>query len=396
MAVPERGFSTPDFRVLFESAPGLYLVLTSDLHIVAVSDAYLTATMTQRDTILGRPLFEVFPDNPSDPQADGVRNLRASLHRVLRNRVADAMPPQKYDIRHPEAGVFEERYWSPVNSPVLRDDGQVLYIIHRVEDITELVKLRQTGNEQHKLAEEMRLRAERMETEVFLRARQLDEANRQRLEAIGRLAGGVAHDFNNLLSIILGHTKLMMENVREGGPFWDGLSQIEQASESAASLTRQLLAYSRQQVLQPKVLDLNQAIQEIDPLIRRLIGEHIEFQTSLAPQLARVKADPGQIEQVIMNLAINARDAMTDGGKLIIETANVEVDEAYHQQRPVVAIGSYVVISVADTGAGIDQEVAPRIFEPFFTTKEKGQGKRSGVGDCLRNCKAERRLHLAL
>jgi PAS domain-containing protein len=176
MAVPERGFSTPDFRVLFETAPGLYLVLTSDLHIVAVSDAYLTATMTQRDDILGRHLFEVFPDNPGDPQADGVRNLKASLDRVLRNRVADVMLPQKYDIRRPQGDGFEERYWSPINSPVLGDDYQVLYIIHRVEDITELVKLRQAGSEQHKLAEEMRLRAERMETEVFLRARQLDEA----------------------------------------------------------------------------------------------------------------------------------------------------------------------------------------------------------------------------
>jgi signal transduction histidine kinase len=379
MTVPERGFSTPNFRVLFESAPGLYLVLTTDLRIVAVSEAYLSATMTKRESILGRTLFEVFPDNPQDPSADGVRNLGASIARVLHSRIADAMPPQKYDIRQPGNGGFEERYWSPVNSPVLGENNEVLYVIHRVEDITELVRLKQAGSEQHKLAEEMRLRAERMETEVFLRARQLDEANRQRLESIGRLAGGVAHDFNNLLSVILGHSKLLMENIREGGPFWDGLSQIEQAAESAASLTRQLLAYSRQQVLQPKVLDLNEVVREVDPLVRRLIGTHIQFQTSLNPRLARIKADPGQLEQVIMNLAINARDAMPDGGKLIIETSNVEVDEEYRRQRPVVALGSYVLLSVADTGIGIDKDTATQIFEPFFTTKQGGGGTGLGL-----------------
>ena len=381
MRAPARGLSVPDFRVLFESAPGLYLVLTPDLHIVAASDAYLNSTMTKRENILGRGLFEVFPDNPGDPKAEGVRNLRASLDRVLRNRAADTMPVQKYDIRRPETegGGFEERYWSPVNSPVVGEDQQVVYIIHRVEDVTEFVQLQQAGSEQHGLAEEMRTRVEQMEAEVYLRARQLAEANRQRLESIGRLAGGVAHDFNNLLSVVLGHAKLLKERLAEGGPFWNGLGQIEQAAESAAALTRQLLAYSRQQVLQPRVLDLNKVVAGIDPLIRRLIGEHIHFQTILDPQLARVKADPGQVEQVIMNLAINARDAMPEGGKLIVETSNVEVDEVYRQQRPMVALGSYVMLSVADTGIGINKDIKARIFEPFFTTKARGKGAGLGL-----------------
>jgi PAS domain S-box-containing protein len=179
-----------DFRVLFESAPGLYLVLAPDLRIVAVSDAYLRATMTRRQEILGRDIFDVFPDNPHDPNATGVRNLRASLERVLRHGIADAMAVQKYDIRRPEAdgGGFEERYWSPVNSPVLGPDQTILYIIHRVEDVTELVRLKREESQQHKLTEELRSRAERMEADVFLRSRELDEANRRLRRANDELA----------------------------------------------------------------------------------------------------------------------------------------------------------------------------------------------------------------
>ena len=151
--VPSAAIPAPDFRNLFESAPGLYLVLTPELKIVAVSNAYLAATMTKREEILGRGLFEIFPDNPNDPGATGVRNLAASLNRARQNRVADAMPVQKYDIRRPESegGGFEERYWSPVNSPVFGTDQQVAYLIHRVEDVTEFMRLKQRGTEVHKV-----------------------------------------------------------------------------------------------------------------------------------------------------------------------------------------------------------------------------------------------------
>ena len=177
-------FSPPDFRVLFESAPGLYLVLTPALTIVAVSDAYLRATMTKREDILGRGLFEIFPDNPGDPAATGVKNLRASLDRVRQNRASDVMAVQKYDIRRPESegGGFEERHWSPVNSPVFGPNGQLAYIIHRVEDVTEFVRLKQSGIEQHRLAEELRTRTSQMESEIYLRAQELQAANRK-LEA---------------------------------------------------------------------------------------------------------------------------------------------------------------------------------------------------------------------
>jgi two-component system sensor histidine kinase/response regulator len=174
-----RGGDEPDFKQLFESAPGLYLVLTPEFRIVAVTDAYLNATMTKRGEILGRPLFEVFPDNPDDPRATGTRNLRASLERVLRARKPDVMAVQKYDIRRPasEGGGFEERYWSPVNSPVLGPDGAVEFIIHRVEDVTEFVRLKQAGAEQSRLTEAIRGQAQRMEAEVYQRAQELQNVN---------------------------------------------------------------------------------------------------------------------------------------------------------------------------------------------------------------------------
>ena len=328
----------PDFRALFESSPGLYLVLTPDFTIAAVSDNYLAATMTQREAILGRGIFDVFPDNPDDPSATGMRNLKSSLERVRNDRISDTMPLQKYDIRRPqsEGGGFTERYWSPLNTPVFDEDKELAYIIHRVEDVTEFVRLKQLGSEQQKLTEELQVRADHMEAEIYLRAQELEEANRRRLEALGRLSGGIAHDFNNLLGVILGYARLLKEAELPNPQFAKGLNNIEHAAENAAGLTRQLLAYSRQQVLEPKILDLNAVVAKIEPLIRRLIGENIDFQTALADGLGYVKADPGQIEQVIMNLAINARDAMPDGGRILIETSNEKLDETYVQQHPVV------------------------------------------------------------
>src|SRR3984957_17351736 len=169
MTGTSKSSAAPDFQLLFESVPGLYLVLASDFTIVAVSDAYLKATMTKREEILGRHIFDVFPDNPDDPNATGVKKLRASLERVLKHRVADTMAVQKYDVRKPasEGGAFEERFWSPRNSPVLGPGNELLYIIHRVQDVTEFVRLKQQGIEQEKVAEELRSRAGQMEAEVY-------------------------------------------------------------------------------------------------------------------------------------------------------------------------------------------------------------------------------------
>jgi two-component system cell cycle sensor histidine kinase/response regulator CckA len=476
---------TPDFQLLFHSAPNLYLVLTPSLAIVAVSDAYLRATLTKREDILGRGVFEVFPDNPEDPEATGVRNLRTSLERVLQYRVADTMAVQKYDIRKPDAegGGFEERHWSPANSPVLGPDGELAYIIHSVADVTEIVRLKQQGFDQQNLAEELRAeerfrkafnanpepisiatvadgryldvnesflrvtgyrreevigrtsleigfwnrpedRANLIETlekngsvrdsEISFRTKSgeqrtgLDSAEiidvagqkcmfaifkditehkilekqlRQaaKMEAIGQLTGGIAHDFNNLLGVIIGYCEILEDQLPPKLSLRKDCEQIKRAGERAAALTRQLLAFSRQQVLEPRIIDLNATVLEMQRMLRRLISEDIDLKTALDSSLGSVKADRGQIEQVIMNLVVNARDAMPQGGILTIETANVELDEGYDGRHPQQRPGPYVLLSVSDTGIGMDAETQARIFDPFFTTKELGKGTGLGL-----------------
>lgn len=198
-----------------------------------------------------------------------------------------------------------------------------------------------------------------------------------RLEAVGRLAGGVAHDFNNLVMIIKGYSDLLLDSATpEAKPY---LEEIKNAGERASGLTRQLLAFSRKQVLELQVLDPNQTVRNMVKMLRVLIGEDIELVTSLADQIGRLKADPGQLEQVIMNLAVNARDAMPGGGKLIVETQSCEIDEAYAATHSEVAAGSYVQIAMTDTGCGMSKETLEHIFEPFFTTKEPGKGTGLGL-----------------
>ncbi len=219
--------------------------------------------------------------------------------------------------------------------------------------------------------------------------RRQDEAQREQLEgqlrqaqkmdAMGRLAGGVAHDFNNLLTVIKGNSGLLVERLQNDDRMAGCTRQIEKAADRAASLTRQLLAFCRMQVLQPKILDLNLLVSEMCNLLRRLIREDIAFKFHAGESLGRVKADPGQIEQVIMNLAVNAGDAMPTGGSLTIETRNLTVDEEYASTRPPIQPGEYVQLAVTDTGLGMDAETKARIFEPFFTTKEQGKGTGLGL-----------------
>jgi PAS domain S-box-containing protein len=483
----------PDFRALFEAAPDLYVVLTPKLTVVAASDAYCRATKTERAAILGRHLFDVLPDNPNDPEASGVDNLRASLTRVLQFRRSDAMPLQKYDIRRPdsEGGGFEERYWAPLNSPVLNAAGEVAWIIHRVEDVTETVRLQAQDEERGKLARSQQDTIEQLQkTSSFLDAvidnlpgmlfvktfpdcrlvllnragedllgytrteylgktdydffpkEQADQfiacdravlesgetqvtpeeqittnyrgvrllktikvpvkdkdgkpqyllgfsediterkATEQQLrqavkmEAVGQLTGGVAHDFNNLLGIIIGNLDIAAEHAASDPALREVIQEALNGALRGAELTRRLLAFSRKQPLQPAVIDLNLGLPQIAGMLRRTLGEQVTVELHPDPGLWPVKVDPAQLDEAILNLAINARDAMPKGGTISIETHNVRLDRDYTTANPDATLGEFVQLSVSDTGAGMSPQVIERCFEPFFTTKsiEKGTG----------------------
>ena len=201
----------------------------------------------------------------------------------------------------------------------------------------------------------------------------------QKMEAIGQLAGGIAHDFNNLLTVIQGYSEIALLSLKQTDPLRDTILRINHAGIKAANLTQQLLAFSRRQVLEMKVVDLNETIKELNNMLRRLIGEDIELITALEKNLWNTKVDPRQIDQVIINLAVNARDAMPNGGKLTIETANVHINKSYADDHTGILPGPYVMLSVSDNGMGISPEIKERIFEPFFTTKEKGKGTGLGL-----------------
>lgn len=199
------------------------------------------------------------------------------------------------------------------------------------------------------------------------------------MEAIGQLTGGVAHDFNNILAAILANSYFLIEALDEGDPRRKDAEEIKNCGERAARLTRQLLAFSRRQILQPVVLDLDAVVRGLEPMLRRLIGADVELSIDAGEKLGSVRADPGQIEQVIMNLIVNARDAMPDGGEISLETTSIDLDETYVASNVVVPPGRYVVLSVSDTGCGMDAETQRRAFEPFFTTKGKERGTGLGL-----------------
>src|SRR5436309_3550888 len=201
----------------------------------------------------------------------------------------------------------------------------------------------------------------------------------QRMETIGRLASGLAHDFNNLLTAILGHCDILLKRLPEGATARKGIEEIRTAGERAAGLTRQLLAYSRRQVLKPQVIDLNSSVTSMVPMLRRLIGETVELDPTLQSDLGHVEADPSQIEQVIMNLVVNARDSMPRGGRIVVETSNADLDETFAKRHVPTRPGSYVMLAVSDTGSGMDKATLARIFEPFFTTKQLGKGTGLGL-----------------
>jgi two-component system cell cycle sensor histidine kinase/response regulator CckA len=291
---------------------------------------------------------------------------------------------------------------SLVHVPLLSERGEIACIICKLDERThaseleqerakhgsELAHLREsleagararTAELEHANAQLLREIAEHIKTEKALQRVQEQLHHAQRLEAIGRLAGGIAHDFNNLLSVVLGYSSSIAAELAPEHPVQADVEEIRRAGERAAELTRQLLAFGRRQVLEPRVLDLNEVMTRVERMVRRVLGENIELVTVPQPSLWLVKVDPGQIEQAILNLVINARDAMPNGGALTIETCNVEFDKDYAAAHIGASAGSHVVLAVSDTGAGIPKGVQPRIFEPFFTTKEVGKGAGLGL-----------------
>jgi PAS domain S-box-containing protein len=502
-----------DFEAVFNAAPGSYLLLTPDLTIVAVDDAYLATTMTSREAIVGRQLFDVFPDDPNDPAATGVRNLHASLLRALATRAPDRMPVQRYPIRRPAeaGGGFEVRFWSPLNTPVLGDDGQVRYLIHWVEDVTDLVRLKEENQAAIDRRErELEARASKIEAEVFLRTEAM-EANRrlaesetrlrlltdalpqiiwtaapdgrreycnerwtdwtglpvsaalgegwatvvhpddleatthawsisaaggvarheqayrfrlrdggyrwvlstavphldaegrvlrwygvttdihdrvtaeqqrrqaQRLQAAGKLAGGVAHEVNNMLTVVLGFGELVRDRVGADAVRQD-LEQMILAAERAAVVTRQLLAYSRQQQLHPVVLDLHAVVREVAPALARILGSDRRLSVGWSKP-THVRADRGQLEQVLINLVANARDATGTDADIRLSVGRNMIDPATleRQHETELVAGEYAYVTVEDSGTGMDPETVSQVFEPFFTTKAVGEGTGLGL-----------------
>ncbi|MBI1749384.1 MAG: PAS domain S-box protein [Acidobacteria bacterium] len=323
------------YRELFENANDI--IYTHDLEgrFTSLNKAAELATGYLRDEVIGKNVSEILT-------ADTVE---MALEMTMRKLARGGQTTYEVAI----AAKDGRRVTLEVSSRLIYQDGRPLGIQGVGRDISE-----------RKLLED-----------------QLRQA--QKMEAVGRLAGGVAHDFNNLLMVIRGHGELALGRMLSSDPLRSSVEEMYQAADRAAGLTQQLLAFSRKQVLQPQVLDLNAIVTNMERLLRRLIGEHINLTTLCDPVLGQVQADPGQIEQVLMNLVVNARDAMADGGRLTIETHNVELDADFARQHPSVAPGRHVLLAVGDTGHGMNEETRARIFEPFFTTKELSKGTGLGL-----------------
>jgi signal transduction histidine kinase len=230
---------------------------------------------------------------------------------------------------------------------------------------------------------EAQTRLARKAAEAALRQSEEQLRQTQKMEAVGRLAASVSHDFNNILTAILGHSEMLIRQLTADDPCRNNAEQIEKCAQMAATLTKQLLTYSRKQVIAPRVLELNAAILNIEPILRRFIGGDIEFCTALNPDAGHINADPGQIEQALVNLVVNARDAMPQGGKLTILTANTSLDENQVKKFHDMRAGDYVTLAIADTGTGMTDEVKTHLFEPFFTTKPHGKGTGLGLATCF-------------
>jgi len=324
------------FRTLFDYAPDAFYLIDFEGKFIDGNQAAQNLIGYTPEELVGKNFMEMDLMPPEE--------LEKAATLFLRNLQGQPTGPDEYVLKRKDKKlIFAEMRTIPIK---IRGRDVVLGI---ARDITERKELEQ----------------------------QLQQA--QRLEVVGRLSGGIAHDFNNLMTTVIGNAELILMSVSESDPVREDVLEIKKAGERAASLTHQLLAFSRRQVLQPKILDLNSVVQEMDRMLRRVIGEDIDLETDLSPDLGHVEVDPGQVEQILMNLAVNARDAMPEGGKLTIETENIELGEEYARSHVAVTPGSYVMLAVSDNGMGMTRDVQAQIFEPFFTTKDLGKGTGLGL-----------------
>lgn len=481
----------PDFKRLFEASTSLYVVLSPECKILAVSDSYAKEARLPREKIIGQNLFELFP-RVNDPET------KRTLQKILKTKVPDLLSIKIYDSQSAESP--ELKYWGITHVPVLASDGEVEYIIRKAEDMTlfvnqqnesrsiqqerdlffaysidlmaivgadgyfkrvnpafervlgytpyemyakplldflhpedrqetaegighladgqtrlgsvnrylckdgsyrtfswntsplgekfytigrDITELVEAKLQIDKLNEALKKKNEELEKKVEQRALELAESKSQflqlqKLNAIGRLAGGIAHDFNNVLGVISLYSDAIESNLTDSERIDDYIKNIKAATVSATSLTRQLLIFSRKQVIHPEVINANEHISTLEKMFRRLIGEDIEIEIRLSKDLKNVKMDPSQLEQIVLNLMVNSRDAMPSGGKLSIETKNIYLDKNNPNFLLPVKAGEFICLTIADSGEGMDAATVSKIFEPFFTTK--GPSKGTGLG----------------
>jgi PAS domain S-box-containing protein len=361
--------SRAELRSLFESLPGLFLVMTPSFEIVTASDAYLAATLTKREAIAGRPLFEVFPDNPNDPAADGVRNLRASLERVREHRRPDTMAIQKYDIRRPD-GSFEMRYWSPINSPLLDASGKLLYIIHRVEDVTDFVRAQQQPAPK---SEDLQTQLQKMEADIFQSSKKVQAANQQ-LELANRelesFSYSVSHDLRAPLRHIQGYVEMLTRETKGGlsEKAQRYLRTIAEAGKEMGVLIDDLLAFSRmgRQEMAEGSVDLGALVAEVRRGLEPTVQDR-EIRWEIAP-LPSVRGDGAMLRQVLVNLMGNAVK-YTRGrqpAEIVIGTAGQEEGR--------------VVFFVQDNGAGFDMKYADKLFGVFQRLHRADEFEGTGIG----------------
>jgi PAS domain S-box-containing protein len=329
--------SEAEMRALVESAPNIIFTTDLDARIKSINR---TVPGLTPEAVIGVPIYQFAP--PADHEA-----IRGYIKRVLQERIA-----LSYEVGPTQ---YAPQHWTVSVGPIVRD-GTIRGLIFSLADVTAL---------QVAKAEQVKLQT------------RLSQA--QRMEAVGRLAGGVAHDFNNMLTIVLGHADLLLSRGGPSSAWAAAMRDIRDAAERAARLTRQLLALGRKQLLSARVLDLNEVVRGLENLLGRLLGADIRLQLVTEPALGTVSADPTQIEQVIMNLAANARDAMPNGGTFVLETANVTLDTEDKTRPPDLVAGDYVRLRARDTGVGMDEATRQRIFEPFFTTKDQSSGTGLGM-----------------